>query len=469
MLNDTKKSENYVLIIDKYNYLRLEELLELAIKQKFKRVYIQLTDDKLNLISFSTIKPHIEKSINNYKWRISIHLVNVPFCLFLKHYGRIVLKGKHPLNMKSGHCFLCRYNKLCRGVSNSYAEAFGSKELESQLSLPHEVMIEIETNCNFKCQFCFNKISFAKDGRTIANRLTTNCLKKIIKKIKDVGVKSIKFTGGEPLLRNDLLEILKYTKEVGIDHVRLNTNAFLIDKDLAVSLTRYVDSFLIPLESSNPEREDILAGRLDVLSKKIRALHLLREAGAKHICVGTVITNELAEELEEVEKIINLCHADSWELFRPIPSDKNARTINFEHIKDFLRKFIPMAKNHSHSYVIANALPFCVFDKPDEVNLISYGAHFDDGHVRFAVDPRGFAKPHYFINENIGDPLDPMACWHHPFMKKMRNLRFVPDSCGKCLYVGKCRGGSRASAKIIHGSYYAPDPILEKTMPVVGL
>ena len=84
-----------------------------------------------------------------------------------------------------------------------------------------------------------------------------------------------------------------------------------------------------------------------------------------------------------------------------------------------------------------------------------------DGHIRYAIDPRGFAKPDYYIDKNIGNPLDIKGCWEHPFMKKMRNLKFVPRKCKDCKYLIKCRGGSRFSAKIINGSYCAEDPLME--------
>ncbi len=94
------------------------------------------------------------------------------------------------------------------------------------------------------------------------------------------------------------------------------------------------------------------------------------------------------------------------------------------------------------------------------LNSFSLGAIYDDGHSRFVIDPRGFAKPHYFIDENIGDPLDPLACWHHPFMEKMRNLEFLPFECENCIYKLKCRGGSRFSAKMAFGEFDKPDPLM---------
>ena len=75
------------------------------------------------------------------------------------------------------------------------------------------------------------------------------------------------------------------------------------------------------------------------------------------------------------------------------------------------------------------------------------------------VDPRGFVKPHYFNNKNLGDLKDIMSAWDHEYMKKIRNLEFLPFGCRECSYKFKCRGGSRYEANLKYGSYRAPDPL----------
>ena len=39
---------------------------------------------------------------------------------------------------------------------------FGEDIVKPILDIPVEIMIEVESRCNFQCSFCFNKISFAK-------------------------------------------------------------------------------------------------------------------------------------------------------------------------------------------------------------------------------------------------------------------------------------------------------------------
>ncbi|MFP4118209.1 MAG: hypothetical protein ACLFTR_04785, partial [Candidatus Woesearchaeota archaeon] len=83
------------------------------------------------------------------------------------------------------------------------------------------------------------------------------------------------------------------------------------------------------------------------------------------------------------------------------------------------------------------------------------------GHSRITIDPRGFAKPDYFSEKDIGDPRDIMKCWNHEHMKKIRNLEFLPDECKDCLYKDKCKGGSRGLSYALYEKYNQLDPLAQ--------
>ena len=82
-----------------------------------------------------------------------------------------------------------------------------------------------------------------------------------------------------------------------------------------------------------------------------------------------------------------------------------------------------------------------------------------EGNARFAVDPRGFCKPAYYMDENLGDCRDLRAAWASPLLRSVRALEFLPESCSGCFYAGKCRGGSRHAARLACGDWRAPDPL----------
>lgn len=334
---------------------------------------------------------------------------------------------------------------------------FCQKPVELTEDLPIEVMIEVEPRCNFNCQFCFNKISFAKNGRNI-KEFSTAYVKKIIDGIAKAGIKIVRFTGGEPLLRKDIFELMKYAKKKGLG-IYLNTNGSLVTMDVAKKLKGIVDNVLIPIEGYRRKDEKRLTEKGDSLTRKINAIKLLRKAKITVVRAGTVVIRENILNLEKLARFIFRLPIDSWELYRPISSQKSITAISGNDIKLLIHKLIKIKKRAKIPVFLANALPFCAVSDLNKANIVSRGAFFDDGHNRLAIDPRGFVKPNYFFNKNIGDPFNVLGAWNHPFMKRMRTLKYLPKDCLNCRFKLKCRGGSRHEAKITFGSYRAPDPL----------
>jgi radical SAM protein with 4Fe4S-binding SPASM domain len=272
------------------------------------------------------------------------------------------------------------------------------------------------------------------------------------------GIKIIRFTGGEPMLRSDLFVLMRYAKDKKLE-VRLNTNASLVNNDNVGRFRGILDNVLIPIEGWSSRKEEEITGHRNALDMKIKAVKLFKKAGIPVVRVGTVATGENIVDLDKLAKLILSLPIDEWELYRPIFFRGSVQSITNEDVDRLIRKIVELYLKTGKRAKIANALPFCATDKPHIVSAFSSGALFDDGHNRLVVDPRGFMKPHYFMDKNIGDPLSILAAWNHPFMKKMRDLKFLPQECGDCVFKYKCRGGSRSEAKMAYGRYDSPDPL----------
>ncbi len=162
---------------------------------------------------------------------------------------------------------------------------------------------------------------------------------------------------------------------------------------------------------------------------------------------------------ESIFELVQKLGFSDWELYRPIPAIDNKNPISRKDVKKLVDKLINLSERAGKKFNIVNGIPFCAYDM-ELVDRVSRGALPVDGHIRYAIDPRGHAKPDYYIDKNIGDPLDVLGCWNHPFMRKMRNLEFVPKECGDCKFLEKCRGGSRFSAMMANGDYRSKDPLM---------
>ena len=94
--------------------------------------------------------------------------------------------------------------------------------------------ISITDRCNLRCVYCM-----PKEGvpcLTHEEILSFEEIKKIAKAAKNLGVRNIKLTGGEPLVRKNMVRLVEsLRKEVGMEQVTLTTNGVLL-KEMAQEL-----------------------------------------------------------------------------------------------------------------------------------------------------------------------------------------------------------------------------------------
>ncbi len=388
-----------------------------------------------------------------------VWLRNFPFCAINESSrDHILPKEKAYHGEKIDRCKACRYFKECSGFPVGYFKKYGRQEVKPIKDLPIEVMIEVEPRCNFNCQFCFNKISFAKQSRNI-KPFSAKYVKKIIDGIVSAGIKIVRFTGGEPLLRNDIFELLRYAKEKNLE-VRLNTNGSLLNERTVKNLAGTVDNILIPIESYSHKKEEELCGFRGSLDKKIKAVKLLKNIGISVLRVGSVISQDNILNFDKLAKLVLNLPINEWEFYRPMSTVNSPNGLSRAGLDSLIAKIYQIRRQTDKVISIANAIPFCAAKDKNKINAISFGALFDDGHNRLVVDSRGFIKPHYFIDKNLGSPLKVLTAWKHPFLKNMRSLRYLPKACRGCSFKYKCRGGSRHLAKLAHGRWNAPDPLM---------
>lgn len=91
--------------------------------------------------------------------------------------------------------------------------------------------IELTERCNNNCIHCCINLP-ADDSEARKKELTTNEIKNILKEAVSLDCMSVRFTGGEPLLREDFQELYVFARKQGLK-VLLFTNATLITPHVA--------------------------------------------------------------------------------------------------------------------------------------------------------------------------------------------------------------------------------------------
>src|SRR6056297_706404 len=86
------------------------------------------------------------------------------------------------------------------------------------------VRISLTDRCNFDCVYCHNEgLGDTRGPMAPADdELTTDEVVRILDVVSEFGIEKVKFTGGEPMLREDLEEIIRRVPD-GME-VSLTTN-----------------------------------------------------------------------------------------------------------------------------------------------------------------------------------------------------------------------------------------------------
>ena len=97
--------------------------------------------------------------------------------------------------------------------------------------------ISLTDKCNLRCVYCMPEDK-VYENNLINDTLSFNDYKFIINGLSQVGIKKIKFTGGEPLLYPHLRELIKYAHyECNIDDISITTNGIGLN-EIAYELKR---------------------------------------------------------------------------------------------------------------------------------------------------------------------------------------------------------------------------------------
>jgi len=88
--------------------------------------------------------------------------------------------------------------------------------------------------CNLKCRHCWVAPKYQGPGKS-GPVLDVDLFRSIIKQAKPLGLSSVKFTGGEPLMHPDIMELLEVVRQEEV-HLVVETNGVLCTVELAKAL-----------------------------------------------------------------------------------------------------------------------------------------------------------------------------------------------------------------------------------------
>jgi len=164
---------------------------------------------------------------------------------------------------------------------------------------PFQIVWNFTYSCNLKCKHCYEDAGPHRPELTTEQALTT--IDKL-SRIANIGLPSLSFSGGEPLMRKDFFEVVAYTKKK-IPHISLATNGTLLTKENVKKLKDVgVDYVEISLDGASNEVHESFRGIPRCFEKTMEGIHnCLNEK--LDTCIATTTHKE---NLDETPKIMEL-------------------------------------------------------------------------------------------------------------------------------------------------------------------
>jgi GTP 3',8-cyclase len=113
-----------------------------------------------------------------------------------------------------------------------------------------DLRISVTDRCNFRCVYCMPKEVYGRDHRFLERRelLTFEEITRVARTFVSAGVKKIRITGGEPLVRRDLERLIDQLSELDVD-LTLTTNGSLLPQKAQVLADAGLRRITVSLDS----------------------------------------------------------------------------------------------------------------------------------------------------------------------------------------------------------------------------
>ena len=164
--------------------------------------------------------------------------------------------------------------------------------------------------CNYRCRYCMPAEGVCK--RSHGEILSVEELTEIAKAAVRCGVKKIRLTGGEPLVRHGILDICRQLRAIsGLEELCLTTNGSLLPKLAKPLREAGVDRVNISLDTLRPDRFASMT-RLGRLSDVLDGIRAAEAAGFRNLKLDTVLIGGFNDD--EIGNFLALTQEHPWEV-----------------------------------------------------------------------------------------------------------------------------------------------------------
>ncbi len=155
-----------------------------------------------------------------------------------------------------------------------------------------DLRISVMDRCNFRCPYCMPRETFHEKYQFLrtGERLSFEEIVRLTRLFVPLGVRKLRLTGGEPLLRANLPDLIcDLTSIPGIEDVALTTNGVLLAQHASELKAAGLKRITVSLDSLDPVVFAKMSGGLGRVEDVLHGVEHARRAGLEPVKINTVV------------------------------------------------------------------------------------------------------------------------------------------------------------------------------------
>ncbi|KXY41247.1 GTP 3',8-cyclase MoaA [Bacillus sp. FSL M7-1020] len=240
-----------------------------------------------------------------------------------------------------------------------------------------DLRISVTDRCNFRCRYCMPEEIFGPDYSFLSNDkiLSFDEIERITRIFVSLGVRKLRITGGEPLLRRGLPELIERLNKIdGVEDIGLTTNGSLLKKFAPDLYKAGLSRVTVSLDSLEEERFFYLNGNRSKVQRVLEGIQAAAEVGMK-IKINMVVQKgkneqdilQMAQYFKENKHILRFIeymdvgNYNGWEL---------GEVISKQEIVNTIREVMPLERIEAN-YPGEVATRYRYIGSDEEIGIIS--------------------------------------------------------------------------------------------------
>ncbi|WP_318582478.1 GTP 3',8-cyclase MoaA [Bacillus paranthracis] len=240
-----------------------------------------------------------------------------------------------------------------------------------------DLRISVTDRCNFRCRYCMPEEIFGPDYSFLSNDkiLSFNEIERITRIFVSLGVRKLRITGGEPLLRRGLPQLIERLNKIdGVEDIGLTTNGSLLKKFAPDLYKAGLSRVTVSLDSLEEERFFYLNGNRSKVQRVLEGIQAAAEVGMK-IKINMVVQKgkneqdilQMAQYFKENKHILRFIeymdvgNYNGWDL---------KEVVSKQEIVDTIHQVMPLERIEAN-YAGEVATRYRYIGSDEEIGIIS--------------------------------------------------------------------------------------------------